>query len=92
MQVPLMMSVLRTPIAVTKADRMIQMAAIEPYTRRFLTLTCKTISIILQFILDSCCGSYPEAVERVTPTKICTMFDRLLGWYTIYTFSEALAP
>jgi len=30
------------------------------------------------------------------PTKLCTMFDRLVGWYTIYTytyiFSGALAP
>jgi len=26
------------------------------------------------------------------PTKLCTMFGRLLGWYTIYTFSGALAP
>jgi len=25
-------------------------------------------------------------------TKLCTMFGRLLGWYTIYTFSEALDP
>jgi len=24
--------------------------------------------------------------------KLCTMFGRLLGWYTMYTFSEALAP
>ena len=25
-------------------------------------------------------------------TKLCTMFVRLPGWYTIYTFSGALAP
>jgi len=26
------------------------------------------------------------------PTKLCTIFRRLLGWYSIYTFSGALAP
>jgi len=26
------------------------------------------------------------------PTKLCTMFDRLLAWYIIYTFSVTLAP
>jgi len=26
------------------------------------------------------------------PTKMCMMFGRLLGWYTIYTFSGVLAP
>jgi len=26
------------------------------------------------------------------PTKLCTMFGRLLVWYTMYTFSGALAP
>jgi len=26
------------------------------------------------------------------PTKLCTMFGRLLGWYTIYTFSGPLSP
>jgi len=25
-------------------------------------------------------------------TNLCTMFGRLLGWYTIYTLSEALTP
>ena len=25
-------------------------------------------------------------------TNLCTIFGRLLGWYTIYTFSGALAP
>jgi len=31
-------------------------------------------------------------VAQREPTKLCTMFGRLLGWYTIYTFSGALAP
>ena len=31
-------------------------------------------------------------VAHRRPTKLCTIFDRLLGWYTIYTFSGALAP
>jgi len=32
-------------------------------------------------------GRSPEAI-----TKLCTMLGRLLGWYTIYTFSGAVAP
>jgi len=27
----------------------------------------------------------------VTAVKLCTMFGRLLGWYTVYTFPGALA-
>ena len=34
-----------------------------------------------------CCN---DVVHR-RPTKHCTMFDRLLSWYTTYTFSEAFA-
>jgi len=29
---------------------------------------------------------------EVNQAKLCTMFGRLLGWYTVYTFSWALAP
>ena len=36
--------------------------------------------------------SYCSDVAHRRPTKLCTMFGRLLGWYNIYTFSEALAP
>jgi len=32
-----------------------------------------------------------DATHR-RPTKLCTMFDRLLGWYTVYTLFAALAP
>jgi len=35
---------------------------------------------------------YCSNVAHRRPTKLCTMFGRLLHWYTIYTFSEALAP
>jgi len=35
---------------------------------------------------------YCSDVAKRRPTKLCTMFGRLLGWYTIYTFSEALSP
>jgi len=35
-----------------------------------------------------CCSD----VVHQRSTKRCTMFGRLLGWYTIYTFSGALAP
>jgi len=33
---------------------------------------------------------YCSDVAQRKPTKLCTMFDRLLGWYTIYTFSGVL--
>ena len=31
----------------------------------------------------------PEANQTL---QLCTMFGRLLGWYTVYTFFEALLP
>jgi len=31
-------------------------------------------------------------VSQWRPTKLCTMFGCLLGWYTMYTFLGALAP
>ena len=31
-------------------------------------------------------------VAQRTSTELCTRFGRLLGWYTVYTFSGALAP
>jgi len=34
---------------------------------------------------------YCSDVARRKPTKLCTMSGRLLGWYTIYTFSGAVA-
>jgi len=38
------------------------------------------------------CLHYCSDVGHRRPTKLCTMFGRLLGWYTIYTFSRALVP
>jgi len=38
------------------------------------------------------CLRYCSDVAHRRPTKLCTMFDRLLGWYTIYTLSGALVP
>ena len=38
------------------------------------------------------CLRYCSDVAHRRPTKLCTMFGRLLGWYTIYTLSGALAP
>jgi len=35
---------------------------------------------------------YCTNVAERRSTKLCTMFGRLLGWYTIYTFLGALAP
>jgi len=35
---------------------------------------------------------YCSDVAQWKPTKLCTMFGRLLGWYTIYSFLGALAP
>ena len=31
-------------------------------------------------------------VAQWKPTKLCTVFGRLLGWYTTYTFSGVLDP
>ena len=38
------------------------------------------------------CLRYCSDVAHRRPTNLCTMSGRLLGWYTIYTFSGALAP
>jgi len=35
---------------------------------------------------------YCSDIAHRRPAKLCMMFGRLLGWYTIYTFSGALAP
>jgi len=35
---------------------------------------------------------YCSDTTRWRTTKLCTMFGRLLGWYTTYTFLGALAP
>jgi len=35
---------------------------------------------------------YCSDVAQRRPTKLCTIFDRLLGWYTIYTFLGSFAP
>ena len=37
------------------------------------------------------CLRYCSDIAHRRPTKLCTMFGRLLGCYTIYTFSGALA-
>jgi len=38
------------------------------------------------------CLRYCRDVTHRRPTKLRTMFGRLLGWYTIYTFLGAVAP
>jgi len=35
---------------------------------------------------------YCSNVVHRRPTNLCTMFGRLLGWYTIYTFSGGFCP
>jgi len=35
---------------------------------------------------------YCTDVAHRRPTKLCTIFGHLLGWYTIYTLLVALAP
>jgi len=35
---------------------------------------------------------YWSDVGQRKPTKLCTVFGRLLDWYTTYTFSGVLAP
>ena len=37
------------------------------------------------------CYCNDVAYRNRRPTKLCTMFGRLLGWYIIYTLSGALA-
>ena len=39
-----------------------------------------------------CWLGYCTDVAHRRPTKLCTMFGRLLGWYTVYTFFGALVP
>jgi len=39
----------------------------------------------------SICVCLPDVVLR-RPTELCTMFGRLLGCYSISTFSDAFAP
>jgi len=34
---------------------------------------------------------YCSDVAHRRPTKLCTMFGRLMRWYTVYTFLEAVA-
>ena len=36
-------------------------------------------------------AAYCSDVAQRKQTKLCTVFGRLLGWYTTYTFSEVLA-
>ena len=38
------------------------------------------------------CLLYCSDVAHRRPTKLCTIFDRLLGWYTVCTFLGAFAP
>jgi len=38
------------------------------------------------------CLRHCSDIAHRRPTKLRTIFVRLLGWYTIYTFSGALAP
>jgi len=38
------------------------------------------------------CLHYCSDVTHRRPTKLCTMFGHLLGWYTMYTLSGAIAP
>jgi len=40
----------------------------------------------------ACSLRYCTHVAQRRSTKLCTIFDRLLGWYTTCTFSTALAP
>jgi len=37
------------------------------------------------------CHRYCSDIAHPMPTKLCTMFGRVLGWHTIYTLSGALA-
>ena len=48
---------------------------------------CSWVSTVFTYWLRYC-----SDITHRRPTKLCTMFGRLLGWYTIYTFSGLLPP
>jgi len=74
--------------------------------RRFLTSSrAKTLSSMTNAILLSVPGlllhflSQDSSLSRLgsdvaprKPTKLCTVFGRLLGWYSTYTFLGVFAP
>jgi len=45
------------------------------------------ISTVFAFWLRDC-----SDVAQQKSTKVCTVFGRILAWYTVYTFSAALVP
>ena len=60
-----------------------------PLTAEIGSGVCGTPS---KFQRVTSCLSYCSDIAHRRPTKLCTMSGRLLGWYTMYTLSEALAP
>ena len=48
--------------------------------------------LLLHFLCqESSLSRLGSDVAQRKPTKLCTVFGRLLGWYTVYTFSGVLA-
>jgi len=64
------------------------MANFSPLTAEIGCWVSGTQPISSGFVSWLC---YCSDVAHCRPTKLCTMFGHLLGWYTIYTFSGALA-
>jgi len=56
------------------------------------TLTAKFGSLVWATPANSNGFRYCTDVSQRRSTKLCTMFGRLLGWYTIHTLPGALAP
>jgi len=57
----------------------------------FDSITITKINFVTKISLIGPHSSYGNDVAHRRPTKLCTMFGRLLGCYITYTFSGALA-
>ena len=64
------------------------MANFGPLTAEIGSGVCSTPANFNGF---SSCLCYCSDVAHRRPTKLCTMFGCLLGWYTMHTFSGAVA-
>jgi len=79
------------------ADQIFFLMTHSDRLHRSVSYLLETATNSLLFSIDismgfaSCLHYYYIDVVHRRPTKLCTMFGRLLGWYTIYTFSGAFA-
>jgi len=56
------------------------------------SLVWGTLANFKGFWVFAALGPYCSDVAHRRPTNLCTIFDRLLGWYTVYTFWGLLPP